>query len=126
MIGSPTDQYRVEFFANDRSTIFGAGPGQTYLGSSTVSNGDNKTITLTLGAVEVVGKSLSATVTPIDSGETFGFGGTSEFAFNISVGSSADFDSDGVSDIEENGAPNNGDGNDDGIPDYLQSTVSIL
>lgn len=123
---SPTDQYRVEFFANDRATIFGYGPGQTYLGSTNTSSGDDKTATITLGAFDVVGKSLSATVTVIDSAfpGNQGFGATSEFAQNISVGSSADFDSDGVSDIVENAAPNNGDGNGDGIQDYLQSIVT--
>ena len=122
--GSPTDQYRVEFFANDRSTIFGAGPGQTLLGFANVSNGTAKNATLNLGSVDVVGKSLSATVTPIDATELYGFGGTSEFAYNISVGSAGDFDSDGVSDVEEDAAPNNGDGNDDGIADSIQATVS--
>ena len=123
---SPTDQYRVEFFANDRATIFGYGPGQTYLGSTNTSSGDDKTATITLGAFDVVGKSLSATVTIIDSAfpGNQGFGATSEFAQNISVGSSADFDSDGVSDIVENAAPNNGDGNGDGILDSLQSIVT--
>ena len=123
---SPTDQYRVEFFANDRATIFGYGPGQTYLGSTNASSGDGKTATITLGAFDVVGKSLSATVTVIDAAfpGNQGFGATSEFAQNISVGSSADFDSDGVSDAVENAAPNNGDGNGDGTQDYLQSIVT--
>jgi len=123
---SPTDQYRVEFFANDRATIFGYGPGQTYLGSTNTSSGDDKTATITLGAFDVVGKSLSATVTVIDAAfpGNQGFGATSDFAQNISVGSSADFDSDGVSDIVENAAPNNGDGNGDGILDSLQSIVT--
>ncbi|MFN8015587.1 MAG: choice-of-anchor U domain-containing protein [Acidimicrobiia bacterium] len=122
--GSPTDDYRVEFFANDKSTIFGYGPGQTFLGAVTQSSGNSKSSTINLGSTDVVGKSLSATVTVIDSGETFGYGDTSEFAQNISVGSASDFDSDGISDTIENGAPNGGDGNNDGIDDYLQPTVS--
>ena len=37
-----------------------------------------------------------------------------------------DYDNDGVSDKEENTGPNSGDGNNDGIPDSLQSNVSYL
>jgi hypothetical protein len=37
-----------------------------------------------------------------------------------------DFDNDGVSDKEENSGPNDGDGNNDGILDSLQSNVSSL
>ncbi|MFO0971248.1 MAG: right-handed parallel beta-helix repeat-containing protein [Candidatus Saccharimonadales bacterium] len=36
---SPTDQYRVEFFANDQADPSGYGEGQTFLGFATVSNG---------------------------------------------------------------------------------------
>lgn len=62
------------------------------------------TKTITLGAFDVVGKSLSATVTVIDSA----FPATKDLELpqnshkTFSVGSSADFDSDGVSDIVEN------------------------
>lgn len=122
--GSPNDQYRVEFFVNDTSTIFGYGPGQIYLGSTNQSNGANKDVTLDLGSLDITGKALTATVTVIDSNLTYGFGDTSEFSQNISVGSATDFDSDGISDEEENAAPNNGDGNDDGTLDSLQSTIS--
>ena len=38
----------------------------------------------------------------------------------------ADSDSDGVSDEVEDGAPNNGDGNNDGIPDSQQGNVTSL
>jgi len=38
----------------------------------------------------------------------------------------ADYDNDGVSDKEENAGPSNGDGNNDGILDSLQSNVSCL
>ncbi len=38
----------------------------------------------------------------------------------------ADGDGDGVLDLEENGAPNDGDGNNDGTPDRLQSNVASL
>src|SRR5690606_7960036 len=29
---SPSDTYRIEFFANNERSIFGYGPGETYLG----------------------------------------------------------------------------------------------
>lgn len=121
---SPTDDYRVEFFANDNSTIFGSGPGENYLGAAaSVSPGTGKTITLTVNE-DVTDMALSATTTAIDATPSSGFGSTSEFAKNISIGSAADFDSDGASDAVENAAPNNGDANDDGTADRLQPTVT--
>lgn len=123
---SPTNRYRVEFFANDSSTIFGHGPGQTYLGAAaSVAPGTDKTITLTVSG-DNYKKALSATTTAIDSTATSGFGSTSEFAQNISIGNTADFDADGISDAIENQAPNNGDGNNDGTADRLQPTVTSL
>ena len=122
--GSDSDQYRVEFFANDRSSIFGYGPGQTFIGSDITSNGSGKTVTLNVGAADYVNKALSATVTAINSTTPTGFGDTSEFAQNISIGSATDVDSDGISDVVEDAAPNGGDGNDDSIADKLQPTVT--
>jgi CSLREA domain-containing protein len=122
---SDSNQYRVEFFSNDVPTIFGTGPGQTYLGTTTVSNGANKTASLTLpGDLDITNKALSATVTPVLSTSPTGFGGTSEFAQNIEVGTAQDFDADGISDAIEDAAPNDGDANDDGIADSHQSTVT--
>lgn len=121
---SPTDRYRVEFFANNERSIFGYGPGETYLGAATsVAPGEDKTVTLTVNG-DFAGKALSATTTAIDATTDSGFGSTSEFAQNISVGSSADFDADGIADAIEAAAPNNGDGNNDGIDDKDQPTVS--
>ena len=45
---------------------------------------------------------------------------------NITAVFLEDYDNDGVSDEEENAGPNNGDGNDDGTADSLQSNVSCL
>jgi hypothetical protein len=121
---SPSDLYRVEFYANDESTIFGHGPGQTLLGAATsVAPGTNKTITLTVNG-DVYKKSLSATTTALDNTTDTGFGATSEFSQNISIGNSTDFDADGVTDVVEDAAPNSGDGNYDGTLDRLQPTVS--
>jgi CSLREA domain-containing protein len=125
VIGSDSDQYRVEFFASDVPTIFGYGPGETYLGSDVVAPGTDIESLLTIaGDLDVTNEALSATVTPILSTSAHGFGGTSEFSQNIEIGTSTDFDADGISDVEEDAAPNNGDGNDDGTLDSLQATVS--
>lgn len=121
---SPSNTYRVEFFASDAATIFGSGPGNSYLGAATpVTNGTNKTVTLTVSG-DYTNKALSATTTAIDAPATFGFGSTSEFSKNISIGSATDFDSDGVADSIEDAAPNTGDGNNDGTVDRLQPTVT--
>jgi parallel beta-helix repeat protein len=85
---SPTDQYRVEFFANDAADPSGYGEGQTFLGSTTVSPGSDKKANLTLPTgTNLTGKVLSATTTAIDGTTTSGFGSTSEFSFvsNIDI-----------------------------------------
>jgi CSLREA domain-containing protein len=126
VIGSDSNQYRVEFFANETSTVFGTGPGENYLGSTTVDTG-NTTIDLTLGSsADITNSALSATVTPLNSTGPDGFGGTSEFAQNIEIGSVTDFDADGIADEIEDAGPNSGDGNDDGLLDSEQSTVSTF
>lgn len=121
---SPSNSYRVEFFANEASSIFGYGPGQTYLGAvSNVTSGSDKTATITVEG-DVTNLALSATATAVDNTTTSGFGSTSEFAKNLSIGSAQDFDSDGAPDAVEALAPNNGDGNNDGIPDKVQPTIT--
>ncbi|MBP9116205.1 MAG: hypothetical protein KBF89_07685 [Acidimicrobiia bacterium] len=122
---STDGNYRIEFFANDSSTIFGHGPGQIFLGSTLVQNGNNKQAVLTLpNGLDISGRSLSSTTTAINNTTSSGFGATSEFAQNILVGSASDFDSDTIPDAIENGSPNNGDGNNDGIADSIQPTVT--
>ena len=75
------DQYRVEFFSNDTPDPSGYGEGQTFLGSATVTNGNNQLATLTLpSGTNLANKSISATTTAIDSNATSGFGSTSEFS----------------------------------------------
>lgn len=122
---SPSNSYRLEFFANNQRSVFGYGPGEAYVGSTNVSPGKDKSVTLTVGS-NFSGKALSATTTAIDTSTSSGFGSTSEFAQNISVGSNADFDADGIPDSEEDAGPNNGDANGDGIPDKLQPTVTTF
>lgn len=78
---SPVDQYRVEFFANDTADASGYGEGQTYLGSTTVTNGAGQLASLTLPAnTDLTGKVLSATTTAIDATTPSDFGATSEFS----------------------------------------------
>lgn len=79
--GSPSDQYRVEFFASDAADSFGYGEGQYFLGSTTVSPGNGQSVSLTLpSGFSVVGKNVSATTTEIDTSTLTGFGSTSEFS----------------------------------------------
>ena len=85
---SPTNQYRVEFFANDTADPSGYGEGQTYLGSTTVSPGNDMVANLTLpSGTNLTGKVLSATTTAIDGTTNSGFGSTSEFSLvsNIDI-----------------------------------------
>lgn len=83
---SPTNQYRVEFFANDAADASGHGEGQTYLGSTTVANGNNQQASITLpNNINLTGKSISATTTAVDGTTSFGFGGTSEFSAGITA-----------------------------------------
>lgn len=78
---SPTNQYRVEFFANDTADPSGYGEGQTFLGYTTLSPGSNQDVSITLPTgTNLTGKVLSATTTAIDNTTDSGFGGTSEFS----------------------------------------------
>lgn len=81
---SSNGTYRVEFFASDTPNSTGYGAGQTYLGSTTVSNGNSQTANLTLpNSNSLSGKAISATTTAIDTTTDSGFGATSEFSANI-------------------------------------------
>lgn len=82
--GSPTNQYRIELFSNDSASYSGYGEGQTFLGATTVTNGDNQQDSITLPAgFEIAGTYLSATTTALDSTTSSGFGSTSEFSLAI-------------------------------------------
>jgi len=121
---SPTDQYRVEFYADQESTVYGSGPGEIFLGAVTSeSAGSSKTATLTVNG-DYTDKVITATTTSIDGTTVTGFGSTSEFSQNLGIGSATDSDADGISNAVEDAAPNGGDGNGDGIQDRLQSEVT--
>lgn len=80
-LDSPTNQYRVEFFANDTADPSGYGEGQTYLGSTTTAPGTNLVANLTVpNGTNLNGKHITATTTTIDNTTTSGFGSTSEFS----------------------------------------------
>lgn len=85
---SPIEQYRIEFFANDKNHTSGQGLAQTFLGASVTTTGKNQQIILKLpDSKPLLGKYITATTTAIDSeiGATGGYGPTSEFAQNITV-----------------------------------------
>ncbi len=78
---SPSNEYRVEFFANDTADSSEHGEGQTFLGATTLSPGSGQTATITLpSGTDLTGKVLSATTTAIDASTNSGFGSTSEFS----------------------------------------------
>lgn len=78
--GSPTNQYRVEFYASDIATSSGYGPGQTFIGYKDSAPGTGLTAQFALpSGMDIVGKTISVTATPIDATKTYGFGPTSEF-----------------------------------------------
>lgn len=85
-VSSPANLYRVEFFANDTADPSGYGEGQTYLGSTTVSNGNNQQATITLpNGTNLTGKQISATTTAVDATTDLGFGSTSEFSHVVAA-----------------------------------------
>lgn len=78
---SPSNQYRVEIFANDTADPSGYGEGQTFLGYTNLSPGSNQDVSITLPSdTNLTGKVLSATTTAIDNTTASGFGSTSEFS----------------------------------------------
>lgn len=76
---SPTDEYRVEFFANDFADESGHGEGQEFIGATTVSNGVNLQASFA-APNNLAGKYVSATTTAVDSTTRSGFGSTSELS----------------------------------------------
>jgi hypothetical protein len=58
--------------------------------------------------------------------DTYTYGGSDTEILPITVSWNGDTDADNVSNDVENGAPNNGDGNDDDIPDSQQQNVTSL
>lgn len=85
VIGSPSNQYRVEFFSNDTADSFGYGQGQNRsfrAPSTATANGPatGLTATFTLPSdTDITGKVFASTATVVDSSLRYGFGSTSEF-----------------------------------------------
>lgn len=78
---SPSNQYRIEFFANDEADPTGYGEGQIFLSAVTVGNGNNQqVITNVPSGLDLNGKYISATTTAVDNTNPSGFGSTSEFS----------------------------------------------
>ena len=114
----PNTTFRLELFSNTACDPSGFGEGQALLGSTTVTtdgSGD-ASFTVTFPTPVPEGQFVTATATDPDNN-------TSEFCQCKVVG---DVDEDGVSDEVEDGAPNGGDGNNDGIPDRDQNNVASL
>ena len=118
------------FGINTYSITSTAGAGGTISpsGTVTVNSGTSKTFTITpntgYSISEVIVDSLSA-------------GAVTSYSFTNVTGNHSlsvsfaplDFDDDGISDIEEwgpQGNDSNYDGNNDGVPDYLQNSVASL
>ncbi len=107
--------YIIELFNLDAPDPSGYGQGDRYLTSTAVTTNANGVapFSVTLPSNVLAGTFISATAT--DSG-----GNTSEFSKAIPV--EQDTDGDGISDMTEDGVPND-DGNDDGIPDSQEANV---
>ncbi len=120
VIDSPNTTYHIDFYSNKTCDPSGHGEGRTHLGSAertTDANGD-KHFALTFDTVVPTGQFITATST--DPG-----GNTSEFSNCVEVSEGrGDRDSDGIADIIEAFAPNEGDGNGDGVTDDEQSNVA--
>lgn len=120
LIASPNTTYHLDFYSNEACDPSGHGEGRKYIGSdsrTTDANG-NKHFALTLDEAVPSGQFITATTTDPE-------GNTSEFSNCVKVSEArGDLDSDGVADIIEALAPNDGDGNGDGIPDDQQSNVA--
>jgi len=98
---SPTDEYRIEFFAKNTSN-----PIETvFIGSANASNGNGQQVSFTLpNGISLANQSVMATTTAIDSTTDSGFGPTSEFSVAqlATVNQSTDpSDSQGEGDSEE-------------------------
>ncbi len=102
-------------------------PGQSSSLSWSVSVGANCTINNGVGAVSMTGnRSVSPTVTTAYQLSCDGlFGGASDSAqATVTVTPAPDTDGDSVKDYIEQAGPNSGDANNDGTPDWQQSSVT--
>lgn len=82
-LDSPTNQYRIEFFGNDADQIASENRSfaQRFIGTETVTPGNNKQATFTLPSNSSLnGNLFGATATAIDASTSFGFGSTSKLS----------------------------------------------
>ncbi len=79
---SPSDEYRIEFFAKSASD-----PTRTvFIGSTTTGNGNAQQTSFNLpSGLNLAGQSVMATTTAVDGATDSGFGATSEFSMAQAV-----------------------------------------
>lgn len=85
---SPSNQYRVEFFASDVTEVGsdGSGMGQYFLGAVNTTNGVDLNAIITVpDGLDITNKKISATTTAIDSSSSSGFGSTSVFSQPVEI-----------------------------------------
>ncbi len=84
---SPSNEYRVEFFASDPSEVGSeGGMTQAFLGAVTVAPGSAQSSTITLpDNTNLSGKVFSATATAVNSSLAYGFGSTSRVSPSIAL-----------------------------------------
>ncbi len=93
---SPTDEYRLEFFANETADESGYGEGQVFLGAITTSNGSNQQANITLpDDIDLSSMFITTTTTTINEGIDSGFGSTSEFSLALDYSAQTDAAQDG-------------------------------
>jgi parallel beta-helix repeat protein len=117
LLSAPGKQFYVQFYSSREADPSGYGEGEVYLGMKRIR-------TNAKGMADFV----LATLTPapnqyITATATDSQGNTSEFSQAVVALPGVDSDFDGVLDWLEASAPNNGDGNKDGIPDSQQANV---
>jgi CSLREA domain-containing protein len=86
--GSPSNQYRVELFANSQPDSSGYGEGQQVIGAFVTSPGMTSYEVTLKDGLDLGDLSISATATALDGSTPSGFGATSEFARVVGVAAS--------------------------------------
>ncbi len=78
--GSPTNEYRVELFANNDPDPTGYGEGQFFVGAFVATPGTASYTLAIPEAIDLDNQRISATTTALDANTQSGFGATSEFS----------------------------------------------
>lgn len=113
---------RIEFFASPACDRSGFGEGKTFLGATIVK-------TAAAGSspfFAVLDQPLTPGATVLTATATIEGVGTTEFSRCQDVLTDVDTDHDGITDSLEDGAPNLGDGNRDGVKDRFQLNVGSV